>query len=231
MKVYGQFHLGHVYDINDWTQQGINSYSKIFDCEEQDESDQELYYARTLVITPTAMLLFEPQKHQRTYGTLISWATLQSLDKLRRNLSRPGLVSFVWRHMEGKQPWVLNLLIQNYDDCIGTLVSNMQNMGVGVEKNIKNQNKIKESDVTKEAIQQMDIEQILETIAVYEEALVTELSLSTIQTLTTLYQKAIEYYSAFDDMMFNDFLNRMQSLLQREDIQVVLNSYDEDIKH
>lgn len=28
----------------------------------------------------------------------------------------------------------------------------MQNMGVGVEKNIKNQTKIKESDVTKEAI-------------------------------------------------------------------------------
>ena len=33
-------------------------------------------------------------------------------------------------------------------------------MGVGVEKNIKNQSKIKESEVTKEAIQSMDIEQI-----------------------------------------------------------------------
>jgi hypothetical protein len=33
---------------------------------------------------------------------LLSWATLQSLDKLRRNLNRPGLVSFVWRHIEGK---------------------------------------------------------------------------------------------------------------------------------
>ena len=63
----------------------------------------------------------------------------------------------------------------------------------------------------------------------YEEALNSELSLSTIQTLITLYQKAIEYYSAFDDMMFNNILNKMQSLLQREDIQVVLNSYDEGI--
>ena len=105
----------------------------------------------------------------------------------------------------------------------------MQNMGVGVEKNIKNQSKIKESEVTKEAIQSMDIEQIQEHILVYEEALNSELSLSTIQTLITLYQKAIEYYSAFDDMMFNNILNKMQSLLQREDIQVVLNSYDEGI--
>ena len=94
----------------------------------------------------------------------------------------------------------------------------MQNMGVGVEKNIKNQSKIKESEVTKEAIQSMDIEQIQEHILVYEEALNSELSLSTIQTLITLYQKAIEYYSAFDDMMFNNILNKMQSLLQREDI-------------
>lgn len=158
---------------------------------------------------------------------LLAWATLQSLDKLRRNLNRPELVSFIWRHVEGKQPWVLNLLIKNHEQCIGLLVTNMQNMGVGIEKNVKNQAKIKESEVTKEAIAQMDIEQILEHIAVYESALNTDLSLSTVQTLTTLYQKAIEYYSAFNDLMFNDFLNRMQSLLQREDIQVILNSYDD----
>lgn len=59
----------------------------------------------------------------------------------------------------------------------------------------------------------MDIEQILEHIAVYESAINNDLNISTVQTLTTLYQKAIEYYSAFDDLMFNDFLNKMQSLL------------------
>ncbi len=61
----------------------------------------------------------------------------------------------------------------------------------------------------------MDIDQILEHVSVYEEAINNDLSLSTIQTLMTLYQKTIEYYSAFDDMMFNEFLNRMQSFLQR----------------
>jgi hypothetical protein len=96
----------------------------------------------------------------------------------------------------------------------------MQNMGVGVEKNTRSHSKIKESEVTKEAIAQMDIEYILEHIAVYENAINNEddLNLSTVQTLTTLYQKVIEYYSAFDDLMYNDFLNRMQSLIQREDI-------------
>lgn len=40
-----------------------------------------------------------------------------------------------------------------------------------------------------------------------------EFDIDTIQTLTTLYPKAIEYYSAFDNNMYNDLLNRMQSLL------------------
>jgi hypothetical protein len=129
-------------------------------------------------------------------------------------------VTFVWRHIDGKQPWVLNLLIPNglHEECIATIVNNMQNMGVGVEKNTKNETKLKESDVTMAGIASMDIEQILEHISAYESAINNDLSLSTVQTLTTLYQKAIEYYSALDDLLYNDFLNRMQSLLQREDI-------------
>lgn len=56
----------------------------------------------------------------------------------------------------------------------------MQNMGVGVEKNTRNLTKIKESEVTKEAIAKMDIEQILEHIAAYESAIESDLSLSTV---------------------------------------------------
>ena len=62
----------------------------------------------------------------------------------------------------------------------------------------------------------------------YEEAVIQgDFDLETINTLTTLYPKAIEYFSAFDNNMFNDLLNRMQSLLQREDVQALLNSTSE----
>ena len=48
----------------------------------------------------------------------------------------------------------------------------------------------------------------------YEKAVASgDLNISTIQTLSNLYQKGIEYYSAFDNTMFGDLLNRMQSLL------------------
>lgn len=73
----------------------------------------------------------------------------------------------------------------------------------------------------------MDIEQIMDHIASYEEEIENDLSLSTIQTLTTLYQKAIEYYSAFDDIMFAQILNKMQSMLARDDIEMVLKSKEE----
>ena len=47
-------------------------------------------------------------------------------------------------------------------------------------------------------------------ITAYEEVIEAgELSLESIQSLTTLYQKGIEYFSAFDNHMFNDLLNRM----------------------
>lgn len=77
----------------------------------------------------------------------------------------------------------------------------------------------------------MDIDQIIDHIAVYEDSILNELSVSVIQTLMALYQKAIEYYSAFDNDRFNDFLNRMHELLKREDIQIVLSSLEEETKH
>ena len=65
----------------------------------------------------------------------------------------------------------------------------------------------------------MDIQNLMLNIETYEEAINSGvLDIQTIQTLTTLYPKAIEYFSAFDNNMYNDLLNRMQSLLQRDDV-------------
>jgi len=76
----------------------------------------------------------------------------------------------------------------------------------------------------------MDIRNVMLHIETYEQAIEGgELDINTIQTLSSvLYPKAIEYFSAFDNNMYNDLLNRMQSLLQREDILMVINSVSED---
>jgi len=101
----------------------------------------------------------------------------------------------------------------------------MKEMGVAYEKNSKKNFKIAESEVSKGSVAQMNIKNLMLCIENYEEAIDQgDLNINTIQTLTTLYPRAIEYFSAFDNNMYNDLLNRMQSLLQREDIQMVLNS-------
>ena len=77
-------------------------------------------------------------------------------------------------------------------------------------------------------IAQTDIHLILNKIEHLEQTIAAgELDIEDIQNLTTLYQKGIEYYSAFDNVMFTDLLYRMQSLLQRDDINIILNSVQE----
>ena len=56
------------------------------------------------------------------------------------------------------------------------------------------------------------------------------LTISTIWTLITLYQKAIEYYSAIDDPSYIDVRNRMQSLLARADVEALMSSAQEESK-
>ena len=100
-------------------------------------------------------------------------------------------------------------------------------MGVAYQKNVKKNYKIAESEVSKGSVAQMDIRNLMLNIESYEEAVDQGvIDLNTVKTLTTLYPKAIEYFSAFDNNMYNDLLNRMQSLLQREDVQTVLSSVD-----
>ena len=88
----------------------------------------------------------------------------------------------------------------------------------------------------------MDIQQIIENMHIYEEEIARQesaekgsISLSTVQTLVTLYQKAIEYYSAFDDNLYNDVLGRMKALIERPEIDALMNNASEkgeaNLKH
>ena len=96
---------------------------------------------------------------------------------------------------------------------------------MGHRKKVQKNHKIDESEVSVGSVAKLDIKNLMFNIENYEEAVRQgDFDLDTIRTLTALYPKAIEYFSAFDNNMFNDLLNRMQSLLQREDVQILLNS-------
>ena len=76
------------------------------------------------MITPSAMLLFEENKHHKNLGMLIAWATLHSLDRVRRNVTvRPEMFTLLWKSENESQtkPWSLNLIItqDRHEQCLG----------------------------------------------------------------------------------------------------------------
>lgn len=172
------------------------------------------------MISQGAICVFSPLPGKEDqFATLKAWASLQSILKLRvRKDEQPKYLSIIFRQVEGKQSWVLNVAMESVHDCTDLISNNLKSIGVKSKKKTTTMNTLTEQEVSKAAIAMMDIEQIMDHIASYEEEIENDLSLSTIQTLTTLYQKAIEYYSAFDDIMFAQILNKMQSMLARDDI-------------
>ena len=107
----------------------------------------------------------------------------------------------------------------------------MNNKTEKVKSQHVNRPKISLHEVTKESIMEMDINELVANMQAYEQEVVMSenensqgLTISTIQTLITLYQKSIEYYSAIDDERYIDVRNRMQSLLSRPDVEALMSS-------
>jgi len=70
--------------------------------------------------------------------------------------------------------------------------------------------------------------EVIDLIAIYEDVLNDDLTIDNINALLSLYSKAIEYFSAQDSARYEDFLNRNKNLIQREDVQMVLNSMQDE---
>ena len=75
--------------------------------------------------------------------------------------------------MEDRQPWVLNLMIPDYEDCAKMLIGNLTQLGVNnkavkVKASTVDKPKIALHEVTKETIMEMDIETVVDNMTAYE---------------------------------------------------------------
>lgn len=128
---------------------------------------------------------------------------------------KPSLVSLIFKSSNEQQPWILNLELLQHEIFCSLIVKNLTSLGVENKKRkVKNQinKKIAEFEVTKESTTMTDIGLMLDNMGIYEQALMesdpscggTGFELTTVQTLLTLYQKIIEYYSAVDNKLYID---------------------------
>ena len=67
----------------------------------------------TIVVTESLFLLLEPDHKIRNVAKLMAWASLASLEQMRRNLENPDCVTFVWRKVDERDQWQLTVMIAN----------------------------------------------------------------------------------------------------------------------
>lgn len=111
-EIIGRFHLGLQYDVNIWTS---NRYCGVFSSKE--EKDFSPVTSRDsgslkkgpdellLVITETVFLIMEPDSKIKNVARLVAWATLASIEQIKRNMEKLDSVTFVWRKVDERDPW------------------------------------------------------------------------------------------------------------------------------
>lgn len=102
---------------------------------------------------------------------------------------------------ESKLPWILNVFMShNSSECVNMIVRNLKEDGIVAKKDFEKKRKILESEVTAGAVAELKIDTLLKTIFEYENKLQEDKQSNTAQHLIQLYNKAVEYYSATNDM-------------------------------
>ena len=127
------------------------------------------------------------------------------------------MVTMYWRKVEGRKPWVLNVLMnQNSNDCITQIERNLKKLNVKIHKEYEKKRMIMESEVSKNALGAIKIDSLLVTIKQFEDKMKDRVEHVTAKHLIALYNKAVEYYSALDDDKHVEYLIKLQKLLAND---------------
>jgi hypothetical protein len=102
-------------------------------------------------------------------------------------------------------------------------------LGLIVNKNYEKKRKILESEVRQGALNDLQIDVLLDRIDQYEKALDNEPNATTVHSLMGLYNKAIEYYSAINNEKHKELLKKLQDMFIDERVQNALMVEDAGI--
>lgn len=194
--------------------------------------------------------MLEPEPKMKGIGKLVSWGTLPTIDNIKRSLDNPDFLRISWRKVDYKEPWNLSILLpNNANDCVNLILRHLKKQGLMIDKKYDKKKKLQEKDVTAEGVLKKDkVEQILVQIEQYEMAIKIAIdkdqgivsdqipsvdtshitvNAQTVQHLISLYNKAIEYYSALNDEKHIEYLQKLQKVLQDDKMQKMLEKIDQ----
>jgi hypothetical protein len=79
-----------------------------------------------VVVTDTMFLVLEPDSKLKGVVRLLSLATLPTLEQIKRNFDHPDAVTFVWRQIDEREPWSLNVIMQNASECVNIICKHLK---------------------------------------------------------------------------------------------------------
>ena len=219
LQKIGTYHLGCLYNLEDFL---LMDSVDVFPVNELMPNNKTI--PRYLVLSQSNLLNFEIIDKKENKMKLISWANLQSLLNIKRKKDEQFTLILTWKDAHKSEGLTQIVALEQASKFCELIIRNMKGFGVKISKNIIKQPDLTLDDVTVKAYDQIDIMDLLENITILESRLPEEFTIDIVSTLMMLYQKAVEYYSALNDPMYDDYLEKLHLLLSREDVQILLRS-------
>ncbi|CAD8049097.1 unnamed protein product [Paramecium primaurelia] len=163
-------------------------------------------FPRTILISESHLLNLEYQNKESILLNYYCMMNLQKIEKVQKN------ILLNWQMNDGSL--IVQTLTSNNLDQIYNII-NSYKLG-------QTQKKFNQDDVTLQKFESIQINELLQQMNFNEIELSKNLNKISLQNLMTSYQKAIEYYSAFSDEDYKQYVIRLQTLLGREDVQTIL---------
>ena len=240
-SMFGTFHLGHQYDVG--VLRGLNS-CVVFGCEELADGEVEAEQARRqryISVSENIVLILDKEEETPNGGSsfapLLTWGTLQSIDRIEPIEEVRGLVKIHWKtaerrdrelnleaeeeEEEEKGEWVQHLFFEDPPLFVDLVKQKISKLGAGFE--LVQRRRIPEREVLRSAVIRKDIEPVLREIELIEGQVAGgNLVRERICFLMDLYQRAIEHFSAVSDTSHSEYLSKLREMLSREDVQRVM---------
>lgn len=200
----------------------------IFTCLEIDPHNPKLVRERYLVVTQLSILQLDASKTQPGFGYVTAHSCFSALAACTSVYAEEDRLCFQWRPCGSTPPALQLFKISSPKECLSLLETNLAAAGCRVSKQqIRPRPTLREEEVSSAAVKKVKVSGLLAKIKKGEAALEKQVNMETVNGLMILIQQAIEYFSAVgNDDKADEHLMKLRQLLQREDVQKVMEAID-----
>ena len=210
----GKYYLGEKYDLNFIEKLPI--YSKRL--KQRDNLGNKIIESnKLLMISDLYFCVFDIDNKNRNSGILSFYSNMKGLITIKRIIHENSII-FVWRNkLSFQKHYELNLVVpNNSEEIVHLILGKMDSFGINYNINRRN------LEPKLGTIPNCDIETVEKKIEEIENKIrednINDTNLEDIQFLMSLYERAIEYYSAINNNRFEVINAKLQNLLKSKKI-------------